>query len=134
MKTIADFRIDCEQYPEEVITASGYINSRGCYDCNTSAILTRLIQEAGRWCEYYASDLFISWEAVKDIFTRPAVDFSASFLFGFRRSGVDHSSFVLSRANNEPCYGSIRGEYRALWRVDMNGDGTRVEMVLGRVF
>ena len=33
-----------------------------CWDINTSGILTQLIQDAGRYCDSYASDLFIQWK------------------------------------------------------------------------
>ena len=42
------------------ITETGSYNPlEGKWEINYSSILTRLIQEAGRWCEYYASDLFV---------------------------------------------------------------------------
>lgn len=41
----------------------GYFNTlQGNWEINYSSILTKLIQEAGRWCEHYASDLFITWK------------------------------------------------------------------------
>ena len=45
------------------ITATGSYNLlEGKWEINTSFILTRLIQEAGRWCESFASDLFVQWK------------------------------------------------------------------------
>lgn len=34
------------------------------FDINYSSILTKLIQECGRLCEFYASDLFITWNSI----------------------------------------------------------------------
>ena len=45
----------------EVVSGRHY-NS---WEINTSSILTKLIQEAGRWCESYASDLFIRWGVIQ---------------------------------------------------------------------
>ena len=44
---------------EEVIIASGAPNN-----INLSEILDRLIFSAGRFCQRYASDMFISWQYV----------------------------------------------------------------------
>lgn len=38
---------------------AGTKREKGGWRINYSSILSKLIQEAGRWCEHYASDLFI---------------------------------------------------------------------------
>lgn len=126
--TVNDFRMDGKVY-----TATGYVSSySGKYDINDSSILTRLIQEAGRYCERFASDLFIDWKAVeRKIDSADALDLV--FLFGFRRDGVDGNSFILSRYNGGG-YAYPEKEYRSMWRLDITADGDRIEMVLGRVF
>ena len=41
----------------------GYIkNAKQYQNINYSSILTKLIQDAGRLCDIYASDLFINWQ------------------------------------------------------------------------
>ena len=42
-----------------------YSPSKGKWEINYSSILTKLIQEAGRWTERYASDLFLGWRLMK---------------------------------------------------------------------
>ena len=76
---------------------SFYTNGR--FEINYSSILTKLIQTAGRICKYYASDLFIDWNAIERELTNAEYE-GGKFLFGFRESGVDGNAFVLSRLNN----------------------------------
>lgn len=98
----------------------------GHYEINYSSILSQLIIEAGKFCEAYASDLFIDWQTVlRCIETNGCI--AKSFLFGFRKYGVDHTEYVLCRENPE-------SEYRSLWKLDIHADGERIKMILGRVF
>jgi len=109
-------------------------------DINYSNILTRLIQEAGRYCEHYASDLFIDWSSIDRTLRDGSIE-SYSHLFGFREMGVDHNSFVFSRADNN--HRNFDSEYRSLWRLDIeveviqnywwHGDKKKVKMSLYRV-
>lgn len=85
-------------------------------DINYSNILTKLIQLAGRYCESYASDLFIDWFSI-DAKLRDGSIESGSHLFGFREMGVDHNSFVFSRARESHRY--FEYAYRAIWRLDI---------------
>ena len=129
--TIEDFKMNTYAY--KPIVCDGYISSySGKYEVNYSFILTALIQEAGRYCEYFASDLFIDWKSVEEFIDEAEAEEKKSFLFGFRQSGVDHDSFVFSRYNNS---GSLAEyNYRSLWRLDVETKGNEIEMVLGRVF
>ena len=131
--TISDFKVNEYAYKRDIHTASGYLSSySGKYEINTSGILTRLIQEAGRYCESYASDLFIDWKAIEDrIYSNDAM--FLSFLFGFRQNGVDHNTFILSRFN-DGMYSHPEMEYRSMWRLDIEADGKEIKMSLGRVF
>ena len=118
-------------YAWKPITADGYLSSYSWkYEINYSSILTALIQEAGRLCENFASDLFIDWEAVLRFIDSPDSE-SKTFLFGFRKDGVDHDSFIFSRYSN-----SMHGEYyyRSLWRLDIVTKEKEIKMTLGRVF
>lgn len=73
---------------------TAYGNSTVCngvrtQDVNYSDILTKLIQEAGRICNYYASDLFIHWEyKVHDLIKHNALK-SITYNIGFRLSGIE---------------------------------------------
>lgn len=97
------------------------------FDINYSSILTRLIQETGRWCESYASDLFIDWEAITENLTDRAYT-GGKYLFGFRQMGVDGNAFVISRLNN----GSPREIYRALWLLEVTVEDDKITMKLGK--
>ena len=65
-------------------------DSEPMWNLNYSSILTKLIQYAGRYCESYASDLFIIWKyCVEEKLKDPNLK-SYSVTFGFRESGIDH--------------------------------------------
>ena len=98
------------------------------FDVNYSSILTKLIQEAGRWCESYASDLFIDWTSLVEKWADRDYE-GGSYLFGFRQNGVDHLEYVLSRLNS----GDSK-EYRAVWRLDVEVEEDKLTMKLGRVY
>ena len=87
----------------------------GLRDCNFSREWSRLINEAGRWCESYASDILIDFEAIKAYLERlknGEESEGREFWFGFRQMGVDGLSFIQSRTERE--YASH--VYRAVWR------------------
>lgn len=104
---------------------------QGRWGINSSTILTKLIQEAGRWCESFASDLFIEWE----LFLKrlDSADYAGERLaFGFRQMGVDHDSFIECKVN-DTAYGgleAVRNEYRAIWVLDVSVQGTEFSMTL----
>nr|DAR04666.1 MAG TPA: hypothetical protein [Caudoviricetes sp.] len=83
---------------------------------NYSSILTRLIQEAGRICESYASDLFIDWRLIMEALEDGTME-SGSRLLGFHDSGVDEAKSVLYWYN-ETSRG--RDHYSAIWRLDID--------------
>lgn len=102
------------------ITEKGRFDSYdSCTDnLNLSAILTKLIQEAGRWCERFASDLFVDWGAILHHLDQLDPDSeNRSFLFGFRKDGVDHTEWVLSRFND--CGPAAMHIYRKIYRLDV---------------
>lgn len=74
-------------------------DSYGAYNINLSGVLTTLIQYAGKYCEFYASDLFISWQHVLDIIKEAQPGDEHIEVFGFRKSGVDHEEFIKNGSN-----------------------------------
>ena len=98
----------------------------GDFDINYSSILTKLIQECGRLCESYASDLFITWNRIVRKLEEKTMETSA-YLFGIREMGVDHSEFVLSRYNNNS---HTYYEYRKIYRLDVIIEGDSIRMKL----
>ena len=130
--TLDDFRVNEYAYSRDTITATGW-----GLDINFSDILSRLIQEAGRYCERYASDLFIDWASIEKKIEDGTLEAAETFLFGFRANGVDHTAYILSRYNSG-AYSVPEKEYRSLWRLDITSEESdsewRLKMVLGRVF
>ena len=109
-------------YYSQVIEAEGRD-----FDINCSSILTKLIQECGRLCESYASDLFITWSGIERKLKEKTMETSVH-LFGIREMGVDHNEFILSRYNNYGCY--ARYEYRKIYRLNIIVDGDSITMEL----
>ena len=132
-KKIDDFKANTYAY--KLMTEEGRFSSySGKYEINASSILTRLIQEAGRLCERFASDLFIDWAGIERWIDNATEDSETVFLLGFRQNGVDGNDFILSRYNSG-CYLYPEKEYRSMWRLEIstNNDGD-IKMILGRVF
>lgn len=113
---------------EKRLTATGWIAAERMRECiNLSGVLSRLIRTAGRLVDFYASDLFITWEAMMNELDNacmnamnPETDsaaFSKSYLFGFREMGVDNEKTVLCCFNDA---GGNQGHYREIWRLDVN--------------
>ena len=103
-----------------------YSPSKGKWEINYSSILTKLIQEAGRWTERHASDLFLGWEEIDEILTNPITE-STFRIFAFRESGVDGDMFYENNKSN--LY-----YYRAVWKLEINLiDIGKIEMVLRKV-
>lgn len=109
-------------YDSKVIEARGRD-----FDINYSSVLTKLIQECGRLCESYASDLFITWNEIYQKIKEKTMETSA-YLFGIREMGVDHNEFVVSRYNNNGCYAKY--EYRKIYRLDVVVSGDVIKMEL----
>lgn len=90
-------------------------------DINSSDILTKLIQEAGRICESYASDLFVQWDSVRNAVNslmkeKKGESFVYTSYIGFRNMGVDHAEFIASRMQEPELYGR---PYRKIYRLDI---------------
>lgn len=101
------------------------------WDLNYSSILTQLIQYAGRFCESYASDLFIIWKfCVEAKLKDPDLE-SYSVLFGFREMGVDHDvsndeeRIVVARHLEDNSY-----YYRKVAKLDITVEGNNITMEL----
>lgn len=110
------------------------------WNINYSDILTFLIKKAGTICEYYASDLFISWDSLKKEMEKQGRDYNGGkYLFGFRETGVDHNSSVFCRLNT---YGleNFKEQIKELYllevsikRINYFGCDDEIEMKLGKV-
>ena len=101
------------------------------WDINYSDILTELIQYAGRFCEYYASDLFIIWKCCVEDKLKDRDLESHSITFGFRKLGVDHDvstdteRIVVAKNLKKNDY-----YYRKVAKLDIIIDGSNITMRL----
>lgn len=76
-------------------------SKKGRWDINYSDILTQLIQSCGRYCQRYASDLFIDWQAIVEELGK-GEPINAKYIFAIRTNGVDHNAFYEIRKGSEP--------------------------------
>lgn len=119
-----------KQYKNQYVETGSWVTRQNKYGINYSSILTKLIQEAGRLCDHYASDLFIDWNSIeKSLQVRE--ESKEVFLFGFRKMGVDHKEYVLNRFNNIACGG--KEEYRSLWMFELEKDNDNIRMELSEL-
>ena len=106
------------------ITETGSYNPlEGKWEINYSSILTRLIQEAGRWCESYASDLFVQWKYGIDQKLDNGTLYTDTFVFAFRDSGVDSEEWYENHKNEH-------NYYRAIWFLDVETNEGKIKMTL----
>ena len=76
-----------------------YRFSNEVWQINYSSILTRLIQLAGRFCESYASDLFIYWDKFDP--KKKDENYKGEYLLlGMHDTGIDYNESVLKNYNN----------------------------------
>ena len=107
---------------------SNVIEARGRnFDINYSSILTKLIQECGRLCEAWASDLFITWNIIDRKLKEKTME-TSTYLFGIREMGIDHNEFILNRYENNGCF--AMHEYRKIYRLDVVVDDDLIMMEL----
>ena len=125
-----ELQLKDEQIAELRSALAGTITKTGSYDplegkweINTSSILTCLIQEAGRWCEHYASDLFVQWKYKIDQKLDNGTLETDTFVFAFRDSGVDHKEWYENHKNEH-------NYYRAVWFLDVVTDEGKIKMML----
>ena len=120
-----DFEIEYrdEQIKDLKEALAGTKREIGCFNpLKGKWEITKLIQEAGRWCEYYASDLFITWHDI-DKKLDDGTMCTEQFIFGFRNNGVDHKEWYELHKNDV-------GRYRAVWFLDVTINDGKMEMVL----
>lgn len=83
-------------------------SKEGKWDINYSDILTQLIQSCGRYCQRYASDLFIDWASVvRELNKGEPID--KKYIFAIRTDGVDHDSYYEARKD--------KGGYHEVWEL-----------------
>ena len=75
-------------------------------------ILSRLIVEAGKNCEFYASDLFWDWDSIIQRIRDGKENVFEQWL-GFRQSGVDGENAIRDRMEDGT-------EYKAIYKVNVS--------------
>lgn len=97
--------------------------SRPAWNVNYSSILTQLIQDAGRYTEDYASDLFILWSYLIERELNNPNWQGGTYMFGFRECGVDKKETIEYQIQY-PYY------YRKVRTLNVVIDGNNIEMEL----
>ena len=103
------------------------------WSINYSSILTKLIQDAGRYCEAWASDLFIIWKYDVDNRLQNRDIQSFTIKFGFRDTGVDcDDSLDTEREYKivETNYKKNYYYYRKIDTLTVTVDGNKITMEL----
>lgn len=86
---------DRSDKPDYMIMEEGYPGN-----VNISSILTRILQEAGRFSEAYTSDVLYDLDTLRTLAGNEYPldeDIDEIYTFGIRRHGVDGNNFVMSR-------------------------------------
>ena len=103
-----------------------YSTSQGKYEINMASIATKLIQEAGRWCDSYASDFLIDWRQIENLLESGEEEFDEVFFFGIRQCGVDHYNFILYRNIN-----NVSSDYYSrIYALRMKAENERLNVKL----
>lgn len=96
---------------------------------NLSSIATKLIQDAGRFCERFASDLLIDWKDIEKLVQTAAEPDDSIIVVALRRHGVDHTEYFmhqLAESQSFPWgYVMPENKYRRIFGVQVValGDG-----------
>lgn len=112
-----------------IIENGSYSNAENKWDINYSSILTKLIQEAGRWCEHYASDLFVLWKHnIEDKLENGTLE-TGQFVFAMYGNGINNKEqYEYHNKNYEQDY----HYYRAIWFLDVETNDGKIKMTLHR--
>ena len=96
-------------------------STEGHWDVNYSDILTQLIKLAGKYCESYASDLFVDWLSINAKF-ESGKPINETWIFAFRSMGIDHKEYYEWRKANPGMYGE---PYHEVWQLDISTEDNK---------
>lgn len=116
-----------ELYHETGSWGYDFVTGEEKWVINTSSILSFLIKEAGKYCERFASDLFISWQAVEKALTDENYT-GGRYVFAIRDCGVDGNLFAEARLESPDMYGKY--PYKAFYILDAEIKGKDIRMSL----
>lgn len=89
---------------------------------NLSDAFSKLIKDAAR-CNGYNSDVYYDLRTIDTAMKEfdPHKEFTPIWI-GFRKLGVDGTSYILCKADNEAFYGSLSANYFALYSLTVEND------------
>ena len=123
--TLDDFNVDKEKckYHAGGTWSVPLFETEPQWNSNYSDILTRLIQYAGRYCESYASDLFIHWIAIEKKLKDRNYK-GEKLVLGFRDMGVDSNERVVDNYNDNSYY------YRKIVTIEIVVNGNHIDIYM----
>ena len=124
--TLEDFNVDKERckYHAHGTWSTPIFDTEMEWNINYSDILTKLIQFAGRYCESYASDLFIHWRAIEKKLKDRNYE-GEKLVLGFREMGVDTNDWVVKNYNESGSY-----YYRMIVTLEIVVNGNHIDMYM----
>lgn len=130
-------KVNVRTREEYQYTATGYFDeysTQDGYSINVSSILSKLITEAGRWCEDYASDILFYIDDLKKLFRQKPVTGDGMedvvIIMGMRQNGVDYGETVTTYFAKHPF---DRYYYRALWVLRVERNDNHIVVSLARM-
>ena len=87
----------------KIIEKGRRLTIHGCYSINISSILTKLIQDTGRFCDTHADDILFDLEDIVKIAKHGVENMRPNVIIkavGIRANGVDYAEHIFSNMNN----------------------------------
>ena len=115
LKRFVDMVCD-EEYDHRYTECGAITYDRGKKTCeiNMSRIYSKLIEQAARWCEHYASDILIMViDPIKEMISSGNIE-NKTMVFGLYDSGVNDIKFDDDNFSNVSDY-----YYRAIWVINI---------------
>lgn len=101
-------------------------STEGAWDICYSEMLSQLIKSCGKYCERYASDLFIDWESVVELLDK-GEDIDEKRIFAIRDYGVDHKEWYEIKMGRKDIYNET---YHEVWELTIKGDKAKRDLTM----
>lgn len=99
--TLENVQFRINDYVMKPITENGHWDKYwDKWEVNLSSVWTYLIHRVGRYTEFYASDVFYTWNEVQKALKESEIG-CKTFLIGIRYSGVDGNNSIASKIRNK---------------------------------
>ena len=118
----------CMSYEMIDNTFGHWSESNQEYSINLSSIYTKLIQETGRFCERFASDVLYGIKTLES-FMNETGPFEVTEFFGLRENGVDGFEYIMHNFKN----GYSASYYRKIYAVKLYTAGDKLHAELLKV-